>query len=199
MQLNSFNRPTNHYDEKIYEIDKRICELIKERKDISNNNPGYPPLEHISKWAEEFGLYEELLQSIFGSLFDDNIYKPLVQPTNFIKNIPVLKLIERGTRLFSVVCIRQYSNSSIITFNIDSDEVSDFEDEDTKYTSFELFIDNKYDCRMLNGAGGDGHFHYNFIVSPALPDDLSEIKLIFKEYEPPFKDTIIDSEIVIQL
>ena len=52
---------------------------------------------------------------------------------------------------------------------------------------------------MLNGAGGEGHFHYNFLVSPALPDDLSEIKLIFKEYESPFKDTIIDSEIVIQL
>lgn len=49
MEVSSFNRPTTHYDEKIYEIDKEICELIKKRKDISNNNPGYPPLKYISK------------------------------------------------------------------------------------------------------------------------------------------------------
>mgnify|MGYP006862803183 CR=1 FL=1 len=54
MEVSSFNRPTTHYDEKIYEIDKKICELIKECKDISNNNPGYPPLKYISKWADEF-------------------------------------------------------------------------------------------------------------------------------------------------
>ena len=52
MEVSSFNRPTTHYDEKIYEIDKEICELIKKRKDISNNNPSYPPLKYISKWAD---------------------------------------------------------------------------------------------------------------------------------------------------
>lgn len=84
MESLSFNRPTTHYDEKIYEIDKEICELIKKRKDISNNNPGYPPLEYISKWAEEFDLYEDLLHSIFGSLLD---YKPPFKDTAIGSNI----------------------------------------------------------------------------------------------------------------
>ncbi|MFL0267946.1 hypothetical protein [Candidatus Clostridium radicumherbarum] len=37
------------------------------------------------------------------------------------------------------------------------------------------FIDARYECQVADGTGGDGHFHYNFIVSPTLPDNISEI------------------------
>jgi len=37
---------------------------------------------------------------------------------------------------------------------------------------------------MFSGSGGEGHFHYNFIVSPPLPDDISGIELVFKETNP---------------
>jgi hypothetical protein len=43
-----FKRPTTHYDQRINEIDEQLCKLIKQRKEISNNNPGFPPLEYIS-------------------------------------------------------------------------------------------------------------------------------------------------------
>lgn len=37
------------------------------------------------------------------------------------------------------------------------------------------------------GGGSQGHTSFTFIVSPPLSDDLSELKLVFKEYKTPFK------------
>lgn len=199
MKRMPYNRPTDHYDEKIKHIDEKICELIKQRKEISSNNPGYPPFEYICDWAEKFNLYEELLKAIFGTLWNEKVFKPSVEPEGFRKNLPALKSVEIDNRLFSVVSIRQYSNSSIVNFNIDWDNTSDLSEHQSRHTLFELFIDEKYDCRMADGSGGSGHFHYNFIVSPALPDNISGIKLIFKEYNPPFIEKQIGQNIVIHL
>lgn len=199
MKRMPFERPTAHYDERIKQIDEKICELINQRKEMSNNNPGYPPFEYISNWAEKFDLYEDLLKSVFSSLWNEKIYMPFVEPEGFRRNLPVLKSIETDNRLYSVISIRQYSNSSIVNFNIDWDNSSDSLEWQSRHAHFGLFIGEQYNCRMSDGCGGDGHFHYNFIVSPALPDDLSGIELIFKEYNPPFRDKLIGREIVIQL
>lgn len=199
MKRMPFKRPTTHYDETIKQIDEKICELINQRKKMSNNNPGYPPFKYISNWAEKFDLYEDLLKSVFSSLWNEKIYIPLIEPRGFLRNLPVLKSIEIENRLFSVISIRQYSNSSIVNFNIDLDNTSGSSEHQPRHTNFELFISEQYDCRMLDGCGGEGHFHYNFIVSPPLPDNLSGIELIFKEYNLPFRDKSIDHKIVIQL
>lgn len=37
-----FEPPTEYYDKRIENIDEQICELINQRKDLSNNNPGFP-------------------------------------------------------------------------------------------------------------------------------------------------------------
>jgi len=199
MKRMSFKRPTNHYDERIKQIDEKICELIKQRKETSNNNPGYPPFEYISNWAEKFDLYEELLKSLFGSLWNDKMYRPLVEPEGFQRNLPILKSIEVGNRLFSIIYIRQYSNSSVVNFNIDWDNSRDSSERQSGHTHFELFISNQYDCQLMTGTGGSGHFHYNFIISPPLPDNVSGIELIFKEYNLPLTDTPVGYDIIMQL
>jgi hypothetical protein len=192
-----FIRPTTHYDERISQIDEKICELIKQRKVNSDNNSGCPPFELITKWAEKYDLYEDLLKSLFGSLCHDKVYKPVVEPEGFRKNLPVLKFTEEENRLYSVISIGQFSNSSIINFNIDWNNPSDLSEH--KYRNFELYIDEQYDCRMINGTGGETHFHYSFIVSPPLPDNTSGIELVFKEYDMPFNDKQTGHDIVIRL
>ncbi|MNO43781.1 hypothetical protein D3C76_340100 [compost metagenome] len=44
MKRMPFIRPTEHCDQQIMEIDERICALIKQRKECSDNNPGFPLL-----------------------------------------------------------------------------------------------------------------------------------------------------------
>ncbi|HEX2925886.1 MAG TPA: hypothetical protein VHP38_06460 [Ruminiclostridium sp.] len=199
MRRMPFLRPTDYYDENVVQTDEKICELIKQRKDISNNNPGYPALEYIIDWSEKFDLYEDQLKSLFYTMWNEKTYRPFVEPKDFQKNIPVLKSIEVNDRLFSVIYIRQYANSSIVDFNVDWDNVGDSQENRSHHTHFELFIDERYDCRMSDGTGGNGHMHYKYIVSPALPEDFVGIELTFKEYNPPFENNQIGQDIIIRL
>ncbi|SMC18430.1 hypothetical protein SAMN02745134_00560 [Clostridium acidisoli DSM 12555] len=183
MELLPFNRPTKYYDERVKQIDEKICELIKQRKEISNNNPGYPPFEYVSQWAEKFDLYEEQLKFVFKSLWNEKAYRPFVNPNGFRMNLPVLKIVEKDNSLFSVIFIRQYSNSSVINFNIDLNETRDTSNFQLIRNNFKLSIGEEYDCRMTSGSGGKDHYSYNFVVSPPLPDNFSGIDLRFKEYK----------------
>lgn len=200
MERMPFQRPTTHYDEKIKLIDEKICELIKKRKEISDSNPGYPPFEYIANWAEKFDLNQDLIKAVFGSIWNDKLFEPLVEPKEYQRNLAVLKSVEIDNRLFSVMSIRQYSNSSIVNFNIDWDCSRDSSEHELQHTNFELFVSEKYTCRMSDGCGSHGHFHYYFIVSPQLPDNLSGIQLIFKENKfPQSIDKPMGHEVVIQL
>ncbi|SDM42288.1 hypothetical protein [Bacillus sp. OK048] len=192
-----FEKPTEHYDERLYPIDEQLCSLLKQRKDTSNNNPGFPPLEHISKWAEKYELYENLLRTIFGVLRDEDDFRPRVEPTNFQKYIPVLKSVEKEQCLYTVTCIRQYTNASVVNFIIEWEPGE--EEQFPRHSYWHLWLGEEYDCRQTGGGGSEGHISYNFIVSPPLPDDISGLDLIFRETLTPFKRKSTGLEIVMHI
>ncbi|KEK23472.1 hypothetical protein [Bacillus gaemokensis] len=194
-----FVRPTDHYDKRLFKIDEHICELLRKRKGISNDDPGFPLDEHINNWAIKYGFYEEFLNCVFELLRNESDFRPFVEPNGFRRYIPVLKCVEKDKYLYSVTFIRQYENASVINFNIDWDAVNDLPGEQSKHHFFELFLGEKYDCRMIDGGGSAGHLSYNFIVSPPLPDDTSGINLIFREFSEPFTDKLTGFEINIHL
>lgn len=194
-----FERPTDHYEEKIFSIDEQICELVQKRKELSGNNPGFPPAEYIQDWAKKYGLYEDLLNALFGTLRTDEHFRIQVEPSGFQKYIPVLKSVVKGDSLYSVTFIRQYENASVVNFNIDWDESEDSSDSFIRYHHFwELYINEDYYCTMDGGGGSGEHINNNFVVSPRLPDDVSGLQLIFKENEEPFESPT-GVEIVIDL
>jgi hypothetical protein len=176
-----FKRPTDHYDERIHQVDEKLCELIRQRKEISNNNPGFPPLELISDWAKKYNLYDDMLRSIFGSLWHEDDFKSFVEPEEFRVNLPVMKFVQKDNRMFSVVYIRQYNNASVVNFNIDNDYREE-PYERPQHRFYKLFTGPQYDCRMISGGGSSEHMSYSFVVSPPLPDNFSGIDLIFREY-----------------
>jgi hypothetical protein len=181
-----FEPPTKHYDQQIEAIDEQICNLLKQRKDISNNNPGFPTKELITAWSEKYHFYEEFLNSVFTNFLNEEMFKPVVEPKGFLKNISILKSFERDDVFYTVTFVRQFENASVVHFNIER-EYSD--DRMSRRIREPILFEGKeadYDCRNEGGGGSGGHESYTFIVSPALPDDLSEIKLVFKKFKPPF-------------
>lgn len=188
-----FEPPTEHYDEQLETIDEQICDLFKQRKDLSNNNPGFPTKSLISNWSIKYGLYEDFLNSVFGHFINDEIYKPVVEPKGFLKNIPILKSFEKDDSFYSVTFLRQFENASIVHFTIDKEDSDERQRDfrELKHTWFDLSIDDEkgteYDCRNEGGGGSGGHTSYTYIVSPPLPDDFSKFNLIFKEYQIPFQ------------
>jgi hypothetical protein len=191
MKQMPFKPPTNYYDEKIKAIDEEICHLIQQRKELSNNNPGFPTKQHIANWAEKYHFYEEFLHSVFSDFLYEEIYKPTFELKGFLKNIPILKSFEKEDQFYSVTLVRQFENASVVHLSIDSnytDDVSEWHHRE--HPHFELSIqgvETHYDCRNDGGGGSMGHETFTFIVSPALPDDKSKYRFVFKEYKLPFQ------------
>ncbi|MEK4046986.1 hypothetical protein NSU18_25585 [Paenibacillus sp. FSL H8-0048] len=194
-----FVRPTEHYDERIIDMDKQICSLIKKRKEVSDNNPGFPPLEYISKWSEEHGLYEGFLMSIFGSLMNEKEFKPMIEPAGFRQHIAILKSVVIGDRFYTLTSMKQYTNASVLTLNIDWDSEPEVESKSHQHSHYELYINDQYDCRMIGGGSRSDHASYKYVISPPLPDEISGIQLRFKEYSFPFKKSEASDEIVFEL
>ena len=201
MKRMPFEPPTEHYDEEIEAIDEQICNLIKQRKDLSNNNPGFPTKQLIANWAKKYNFYEDFLNSVFAHFLNEEIYRPVVEPKGYLKNIPILKSFEKDDKFYSVIFVSQFENASVVHLNIDSNTIDDVSEwHQREHTHFELSIEGvetHYDCRNDGGGGTIGHETYTFIVSPALPDDISKFKLVFKEYKVPFQNKPTGFEFVI--
>lgn len=198
MKRMPFIRPTEHYDQRIVDLDEHICALIKQRKEISDNNPGFPPFEYIAEWANTYDLYEDFLKMVFGTFLSDEHYKPMVEPIGFRKHIAVMQYLEKDDLFYTLTSVRQYSNASVVTLNIDWDMNTEM-NPPFKHSFIELYIAEGYDCRMINGGSSTGQAAYNYVISPPLDDDLSGVVLEFKEFSKPFKNNETGNAIVFRL
>ncbi|MBU9712825.1 hypothetical protein [Evansella tamaricis] len=191
-----FERPTTHYDKRVALIDEKICALIGERKLISENDPGYPELENIARWSTKYGLCEEMVQVFFETLRTEDSFRPVVEPVDFKRYVKVLQSKEMEETFYSVPFIRQYSNASMVTLNVDWPPSYDYSLNDpTEHNHFfqlEIKGDSKqkYECRGMGGGGTSSRSSYDFIISPALPDDLSGLVFIFKDYNGPNEEEL---------
>ncbi|MFJ7756356.1 hypothetical protein ACQKGI_23640 [Peribacillus muralis] len=199
MKRMPFEQPIEHYDERVHSIDEQLCALLRQRKDISNDNPGFPPEDIISKWGLKYNLYEDFLKSLFWSMKTDHYFKPRIEPAGFRKHIPILKSVENDDKIYSVTVIRQYENASVIQLHIDWDEARDLPMDVQPHHTFRLFLGEQYDCWLDQAGGSTGHYTYNFNVSPPLPDDLTSMDLVFKEYSDSFTEYPTGLEIVIHI
>ena len=191
MKRMPFEPPTEYYNERIEATDQQICKLIKQRKELSNNNPGFPTKLHISAWSEENDLYEDFLNSIFAHFLNEDMYKPLIEPKRFIKNIPILKSFEKDNVFYAVTFVRQFENASVVHFNIDREiDENAFTGLKHEHNFFALSIkgsETDYECQNDGGGGSRGHNSYTYTISPSLPDDMSNLKMVFKEYKVPYQ------------
>lgn len=193
-----------YYDQRLKNLDEQICKIINQRKEISNNLPGIPNSELIIRWAEDYGLYEEQLQSLFHLLEQEEHFKPEIIPINFRKNILIGTTIEVDGNIFSIPFLKQYENVSLLSMNIDWDPKEYEHKQELNYiNAFDLFwelrLGEEYDCRFISGGGTNDHYNNNILVSPALPDNLSGMTLVFKEYSKPFKKNPTGREVKVNL
>ncbi|WP_413366734.1 hypothetical protein [Lysinibacillus sp. 3P01SB] len=190
MRYVRFVPPTDHYDKRIEAVDEEICTLIKKRKDLSDENPGFPTKQLIASWAEKFDFYEDFLNSLFHNFLNEEMYKPQVEPEGFVKNIPLLKTFEKKEKFYTLTFVQQFENASVVHLHMDENKPVEMEKVlHRHYQHFELSVEAPeiiYNCRLARSSGSGEHMSYKYVVSPALPDDRSKYTLVFKEFEEPF-------------
>lgn len=192
-------RPTDHYDARLFKIDEQICALLEERREISNQNPGYPPFKSIESWADRYRLYPDYLKTLFNMLMSEEYFLPVVEPSDFRKYLPVLRYVERNDMIYTLSGIRQYENASVVNLSIHGDNLEQQYESLRKHTHIELELGEGYHCRIDQGTSSGGNAAYGFVVSPALPDDLTGITFVFSEYERPLKKKPTGTEIVFRM
>ncbi|OCA81605.1 hypothetical protein A8F94_22320 [Bacillus sp. FJAT-27225] len=194
-------RSSSHYDNQIFEIDEQICQLLKQRKEQSSDNPGFPPDEIISNWAVKYGLYEDFLRNLFEAMRYEEFFKPRIEPAGFRKHLSVLKSAAIHDKIYSITAISQYENASIVKLHIDWYEPEEKSQLRMKnqHKTYELSISEQYDCRQERASGSAGHYTYTFIVAPPLPDDVSGITLVFREYSDVIRDKATGLDIIMAL
>ena len=196
MSFEPIERTNSYYNESLLSIDKKLCELLNDRKKIIKSNLGFPPDKVVSSLADEYGFQKEYLQSLFSTIEMEEHYEPTMEPVEFQKYLPVLKAYGDQKVLYTVTYIRQYANASVLYLHMDWEEK-----EDTNFYPdiLDLIINDTYFCHSEGGGGTTGHASHSYIISPALPDDVSGIELIFKEPGRPFKVNSTGFEFTIKL
>lgn len=185
MNYDGFQRPTNHYDERVKEIDEEICRLIKQRSGTVED-PGMPTDELIRAWAKKYDFYEDFLNGLFGHILAEAHFHPQIEPKGFVKSIPILSSFEKDALFYAITSVRQYENASVLYLSVDHDTY----DADEAHLAHAMIGHDlelrvvgsngiKYSCQNRGGGGFDGHTAFQFIIAPPLPEDLQGITLKF--------------------
>lgn len=183
MHSMSFEPPTDRYDERVAGIDEQICELVKERKERAEGNPGFPMQTFVNEWAQKYDFSAMFLNSIFSTLYFEEMHGPVIEPENFIKNVSVMRTKEANDGFYSILWMRQFENASVVYLN-----VSQTEEGYMKFHTLTIIgTDEEYNCRNEGGGGSDGNLTYTFIVTPALPEDISNYQFVINESEVPLR------------
>jgi len=162
----SYGSTTDYYCESLAVIDEQICELLAKRKVLSEDNPGLPGLELISTWCEQYGLNEEKLRNIFASMSSEHSFlsHEQVEPTEFMRFVPILKSVELDNILYAVTFMKQYENASVVYIDIELNSAE--ENIRLEFSGCELFISPEYQCRHNGASGHAKGMQQSFVVTP---------------------------------
>lgn len=179
--------PTEYYCKELAPLDEEICSLLAKRKEMSDENPGFPNSDLIAKWSQKFGLNEDWLRRMFAVYLQaEECYQPPVEPTGFLKFIPVLKSVMIEDFSHTVTYMKQYSNASIVY--VETELIASGRFVRFGHAGFELLIAPEYQCRQEGGSGSGKILQHSFVVTPPLPDDICDVE--FQLRVKPFpKDT----------
>lgn len=102
-----------------------------------------------------------------------------------IKFLPVLKSVEANRVMYTITHLKQYSNASVVSVEIELEGTGDSYDG-IGHAALDLEISSAYKCRPDRGHSLRNGLQYCFVVTPRLPDDLAGLD--FRLTVKPFPD-----------
>lgn len=190
-----FQHPGTPYDERTLPVDEQLCELLRNRKSLTVGKPAYPPFERIAEWSAKYGLYEDYLKAVFGTLYGEEHYRPAVEPAGFVKHLPVMKSQAAESIFYALTSILQYENASVLTIFMHWDVTAgdQFRQRRQNIGDLRLTYDGgrSYDCRFSGGSSSEGNATSTYVITPPLPDNLEGLRLSLPSLEPDTADVVI--------
>lgn len=168
------------YTEEIARIDEEICRLLAAREGATAGLRIQPDDERVARWSDQYGVAETRLRSLFANLAAGprlNVLPP--QPQDLRRVVEIMRRQTcQGLQFVLTHCL-QYENASVLHMEIDSITA-----RGTPRGMLDLDLDRP--GHSVGGFGGHGtarHHAFDFIVWPALPDDLSSVGFTLRQGE----------------
>lgn len=137
----------------------------------------------INEWAQKYDFNAMFLNSIFSTLYFEEMHGSDIEPENFIKNVSVMRTKEANDGFYSILWMRQFENASVVYLNVSMTEEGRMKFHTLSITG----TDEEFNCRSEGGGGSDGNLTYTYVVTPALSEDISRYQFIINESEVPLK------------
>lgn len=155
--------PTDYYDEQLKSMDAGLVSSIATRQRLSKGQPGFPKIEYLEQWAQQYDIPEAVLYQVFAVLFYWDTFRNHIQPDRFERFVSVMALELQDDLLVIVPAIRQYNNCSVVSVQLQSPRL--------KGVTVEMTVDIAgYQCYASGGGGSAGHWYQDIVVTPIIPD-----------------------------
>lgn len=166
------------YTEAVAAIDEAICRLVAERQQAAGGRRVYPDNERLRRWSDQFGIGETRLLSLFGNLAAGPRLNPLPPMPQGLRRVVELMRPQESQGVSWVLTHGvQYENASLLHIEMMSEK-----GRVIRHGGLALEVDQPgYQSHDFGGHGSQGHFAFDFIVWPALPDDLSGIAFTLRQ------------------
>ena len=159
-----FEPPTAYYDERVKSVDEHIAASIATRQRFSNGKPGFPKLDYLEQWAQQYAVPLPILPQTFSLLFSwREIAHERVEPDQFVRFVPVMTAENHQDLWLTVPYLRQYNNCSVVDVLLASPQLSGPVKVDLEIAG--------YECQRHGGGGSRGYWRQEFVVTPVVPDD----------------------------
>ncbi len=184
MRMMPFRPPTEHYDERLKDMDEKIAELVAARYTLSEGNPGFPRAEYLNDWADKYDTPLRLLQQLFAFLHHRPDFRDRVEPDQFLRFVPLMATQQREDILIMIPYVRQHNNCSVVVVELEGPNV---DGGGFHHLEINLSIDG-YDTMPAEGGSSGHHANRTFIVTPPIPDDqISRLNMTVEYESRPFR------------
>lgn len=165
----------NVYNAETEEIDETILNLIQKRRAAAKGQRLTPDREKLEQWASRYGMEVPELATLVNA-FNDQPY-PMVwhEPGELTGVLSIMKKTVSGDCEYLLTHAMQYEDRSLVKLEIkylpqDSQNV-----QIRPQLTLAVIGGGQYQINQHGGHGGGGRSQIEYIVVPALPDNLEGI------------------------
>ncbi|WP_261301510.1 hypothetical protein [Paenibacillus andongensis] len=199
MAWSEFKPMLNEYNEEFRSIDESLIRLLKERKSLAKGKRFFPSKEIIQEWASSYEMDIPQINWLIHSLNEGSYSVMPDEPGELLSVIPIMQKSIVDDFEYQLTHSMQHKNGSIIFLEIKLLENGEHIGHIRPQLLLEVKGSKEYQVRRNGSHGGGGQAQVRYLVTPQLPNNISEISFALKPYaipmENPPKEIILDKEV----
>ncbi|HEU5140716.1 MAG TPA: hypothetical protein VFT51_12125 [Bacillales bacterium] len=200
MGWSELRRVPDEYNDVVKQIDEQVLKLITKRKSLVNGTRFVPPRELIQEWSRAFqmepseiGMFIHTLNHGARPQFPD-------EKGGLLGVVPIMKKAKDENCEYVITHAMQHEKASVVAVEIHYHKADDGGSIHIKpHLMLEVEGNRMYSTHHDGARGGGTDAQLSFLVTPGLPEDISDIHFSLVPHVHPFqhkeKEIVLDQQV----